>query len=133
MDRRDWAAYRNADSSDSIEVTRYNNEGEDYTVTLPTVFGVCGTCDGRGKHVNPAIDAHGISSQEFAEDPGFAEEYFSGMYDQTCNECDGRRVVPTVDVAVCNPEQLEAYKYMLDEEEERYEEYILMQRECGYM
>lgn len=59
-------------------------------------YAVCGTCDGRGTHVNPSIDAHGISSDEFDDDPDFRENYFNGMYDVTCYECYGKRVVPNI-------------------------------------
>lgn len=58
---------------------------------------VCGTCSGRGQHVNPSIDSHGISSDEFDEDPDFREAYFSGAYDVSCAECHGKRVVPVTD------------------------------------
>ena len=54
---------------------------------------VCPTCAGHGTHVNPSIDAHGIGREEFDEDPYFEEAYFSGMYDVTCNQCNGLRVV----------------------------------------
>ncbi len=55
---------------------------------------VCGTCDGKGAHVNPGVDAHGLSREDFEEDPDFEEDYFNGAYDVQCNECHGRRVVP---------------------------------------
>jgi len=51
---------------------------------------VCDTCNGKGSHVNPSIDAHGLSSEDFDEDPEFREEYFSGTYDVPCYECGGR-------------------------------------------
>ncbi len=54
---------------------------------------VCPCCDGAGKYVNPSIDSHGITSEEFAEDPEFAESYFSGNYDVRCETCNGLRVV----------------------------------------
>ena len=57
-------------------------------------FEVCPLCDGKGKHVNPSIDAHGISREEFDEDPDFRESYFRGDYDQRCNLCGGEKVVP---------------------------------------
>lgn len=63
---------------------------------IPAVYEVCGTCDGKGKHVNPSIDAHGLSREDFDEDPGFREDYFSGRYDIQCNECHGARVTPVV-------------------------------------
>ncbi len=39
---------------------------------------VCGTCNGRGSHVNPSIDSNGISAEEFAEDPDFQDDYLAG-------------------------------------------------------
>lgn len=60
---------------------------------VPSKFEVCPKCEGNGKFVNPSIDSHGISAQEFAEDPDFAEQYFSGVFDKTCDECGGLRVV----------------------------------------
>lgn len=75
---------------------------DDEETQIPFKWDVCPTCDGKGSHVNPSIDAHGLTADDFAEDPDFAESYFRGHYDQPCNECNGRRVVP---VAV-NPEDL---------------------------
>lgn len=64
---------------------------------LPCIYSVCPTCDGKGSHVNPSIDADGLTAEDFAEDPEFAESYFRGAYDMPCNECKGRRVVPDLD------------------------------------
>lgn len=50
---------------------------------------ICPTCEGEGKTVNPNIDAHGLTGEDFAEDPDFAEDYFSGVYDIQCRCCDG--------------------------------------------
>jgi hypothetical protein len=60
---------------------------------------VCPVCRGEGKTVNPCIDANGLTAADFAEDPDFAEDYMSGMYDITCRGCNGKRVV--------QPERLE--------------------------
>lgn len=65
-----------------------------FTEEVAIRFEVCPLCNGKGSHVNPSIDAHGLSAEDFAEDPDFAREYFRGTYDQPCNECGGRRVVP---------------------------------------
>lgn len=51
---------------------------------------ICPLCEGHGKHVNPSIDASGLTSEDFAEDPDFADDYMSGAYDVTCNQCHGR-------------------------------------------
>jgi len=61
-------------------------------------FEVCPTCDGHGKHVDPNIDAGGISGEDFYDDEDFAEGYMGGRYDVTCYECNGERVVPQVDL-----------------------------------
>jgi hypothetical protein len=68
---------------------------------IPVTLELCPTCGGHGKHVNPSIDAHGISADEFADDPDFEEAYRSGAYDVTCSECGGESVIPIpVDVNV---------------------------------
>jgi hypothetical protein len=54
---------------------------------------VCPVCNGEGTAVNPNIDAHGLTHEDFAEDPNFAEDYHSGIYDITCAACNGKRVV----------------------------------------
>jgi RecJ-like exonuclease len=69
---------------------------------LPGKWEICPSCDGNGKHVNPAVDGHGISPEEFAEDPDFAEAYFGGVYDVRCDECGGDGKVRVVDVARCS-------------------------------
>lgn len=87
-----------------------DEDGDEETVTLPAKFEVCGTCNGKGRHVNPSIDAHGLSAEDFAEDPSFKEDYFTGVYDVDCAECGGKRVVPEVDETRCTPDQAEALK-----------------------
>lgn len=72
--------------------------GEDETdLEIPARYEVCDVCNGKGTHVNPSIDSHGLSREDFDEDPDFAESYFRGDYDVPCKECHGRRVVPVMD------------------------------------
>lgn len=54
---------------------------------------LCPVCEGDGKTVNPDIDSNGLTAEDFREDPDFAENYWSGMYDITCRGCNGHRVV----------------------------------------
>ena len=68
MDHRDVAAnvylpYR-VDEKRNLIILWEDDEDE---VELELEWEVCPTCEGRGKHVNPSIDAHGISVQEFYE------------------------------------------------------------------
>lgn len=50
---------------------------------------ICTVCDGDGTTVNPAIDGNGLSAEDFHEDPDFAEDYMSGVYDISCRACGG--------------------------------------------
>lgn len=101
MDPRDMAAM--LPSSDDVvfdekamtlSIVVENDEGEEETLTVKAAFDVCSLCRGKGTHVNPSIDAHGITCEEFDDDPDFREEYMSGAYDVHCYECGGKRVVP---------------------------------------
>lgn len=76
------------------ELLDYDHDGK---FRADTKFAVCGTCRGSGKMVNPAIDAGGISREQFAADPGFKEEYFGGKYDIQCAGCKGARVVADIE------------------------------------
>ena len=94
-------------------------EGFEYTegeIAIATKWAVCPVCDGEGKHVNPSIDCGGLTAEDFAEDPDFAECYFGGTYDQTCNRCGGKRVVKVPDY-----EALTDYDRKLLEEHNRAE------------
>jgi hypothetical protein len=82
-------------------VTDEDSEGNEVEFTLPAKFVVCDCCAGKGHHVNPSIDAGGLTAEDFDRDPGFREDYFSGVYDETCRECEGRRVVPVPDEGRC--------------------------------
>jgi len=93
---------------------------------LPMKFEVCPVCEGKGSHVNPSIDAGGLSAEKFHDDPDFAEQYWHGTYDQTCNRCEGKRVVPAVDWDALSEDESKAYKKQLrsewEDEQERLSE-----------
>lgn len=81
---------------------------------VPAVYQVCSTCEGKGTHVNPSVDCNGLTAEDFAEDPDFAEDYFRGVHDVTCYGCDGARVEPVLDRARVSPVVLEAIERWLD-------------------
>ncbi len=85
---------------------RGDEDGGGQDLTIPAKVCVCLTCNGRGKHVNPSIDAHGLSREDFEEDPDFAEQYMSGVYDVTCYGCGGRNVVLEPDELRADPDDL---------------------------
>lgn len=94
--------------------------GEERHFDLGFEWCVCPTCRGRGQHVNPAIDAdHGLTAEDFAQDPDFADDYFSGVYDQECVECGGRRVVPVLECPELEAWRREIYEMRRAEAAER--------------
>lgn len=54
---------------------------------------LCPVCHGEGTTVNPNIDCNGLTAEDFHEDLDFLEDYMSGVYDQTCAACGGKRVI----------------------------------------
>lgn len=88
---------------------------------LATKFEVCGTCQGKGSHVNPAIDGNGLSAEDFEEaGEDFRDDYMAGVYDVQCYECKGLRVVEVVDRERCSPEKLAAWdKWQREDDEVR--------------
>jgi len=86
-------------------------DGCDSYIKIPGKPVVCRRCGGTGKHVNPNIDGNGISPEEFYEDLDFQESYFSGIYDVTCHDCKGQRVI-LEPVDPKNPDWVEHIEYL---------------------
>lgn len=85
-----------------------NEDGEEVEHTVSYTFAVCPTCEGQGTHVNPSIDASGLTASDLAEwDDEDHESYRGGAYDVPCYECAGQRVVPEMDRSKVSPELLE--------------------------
>ncbi len=84
-------------------------------VTLPAKMEPCGTCRGTGSHVNPNIDRHGLSGEDF-EDRDFASNYASGVFDVVCSWCRGVGVAPTLDESRCSPDELDIWHDHFDAE-----------------
>lgn len=92
-------------------------EGDvDEDVELPARFVVCTTCEGHGTHVNPSIDANGITGDEWAQwDEEDRVSYLEGRYDVVCADCGGARVVPEIDEARADPATLERVQKQLEQ------------------
>ena len=80
----------------TVDVWNYEDDSEEER-TVRCRYTVCDICDGKGSHVNPSIDASGITAEDAYEDPDFFEEYKSGVYNVACYGCGGNRVQPEVD------------------------------------
>lgn len=86
---------------------------------VPARFVVCPSCDGKGSHVNPAIDCGGLSREDFDDDPDFEEGYVSGNYDVQCYTCHGKRVIAVANEGACTtPAQKKALAAMREREED---------------
>lgn len=107
---------------------------EDYG-PLPKHKIVCPTCGGKGTHVNPSIDSHGLSSDDFYSDPDFEEAYFNGYYDVTCYRCNGRNVVDEVDYITLertDPELYQEWESYINAAYDHWAEVAAEQRAMGY-
>jgi hypothetical protein len=95
MDIRDTDGngYTVVENGNFVEINLWEDEaGDSVPVRLPAEYKVCSVCRGKGTHVNPNIDRHGLSREDFDEDPDFREDYMNGRYDMVCNGCKGERV-----------------------------------------
>ncbi len=139
MDSRDFAAntrsmWQRINESRMVGyITVYDPDGEndDEELEVPFKYEACGLCNGKGYHVNPSIDSHGLSAEDFYDDPDFREDYFSGRYDIPCNSCHGVRVTPVLDEERAGPKLTnkirEHQESIYQDACERYRE-----REMGY-
>jgi hypothetical protein len=91
---------------------------ENLELEVPIMFYVCPICEGKGRYVNPDIDSNGLTYRDF-EDYEFRENYFSGMYDIKCNECDGKRVVPEIDYDLLDEDMRQIVNYIDSWKEQR--------------
>ncbi len=109
--------------------SNFREYAQDEGWVVPVKYAVCETCEGRGTHVNPSIDAHGIGAEEWANDwdDEEREAYHSGRYDVSCAECKGVRVVEVLDeeraesevIAAWNQWQRDSWSSYAESEAER--------------
>jgi hypothetical protein len=103
---------------------RDDGEGDEPTVyVLAAKMEVCPTCKGRGKHVNPSIDAGSISDDDDFwcdddDDNWGGSRYQNGFYDVTCETCNGKNVVAAIDLKCSDKDALEVWYEMQDEDAE---------------
>lgn len=111
--------------------------GCEFPIKFPAKYEVCCRCDGHGKYVNPNIDGNGLTREDFDADPDFRENYFSGMYDVTCDVCNGQRVTLEFDEDRATARQKAKYAMVEKQEEEAYREdaaerHVRMMESGGY-
>ena len=84
---------------------------------------ICPACRGNGTHVNPAIDANGLTSEDFANDPDFHDDYMSGVYDQHCEACNGSGKI--TDTQAADMAQAAEDRKIAALEDGNYEDYLV--------
>ena len=91
-DRREYSYYPSYITEDWNSMSLiFEDDLEE--IRCPAKAVVCPTCRGKGQYVNPAIDSHGLTSEDFAQDPDLAEGYMSGRYNIPCKSCNGKNVI----------------------------------------
>jgi DnaJ-class molecular chaperone len=78
-----------------MTITTLNEDGDDFTFDLPCKKEVCPRCGGTGSH-DPEAFSNGFTQSEFNEvfeDAESREDYFRGVYDVSCEECNGNNVI----------------------------------------
>lgn len=96
-----------------------DEENDEMTVlSLPGRFEVCPRCSGKGSYVNPAIDGHGITAEEWARDWDDESKaaYLDGRYDVACALCHGERVIMVPNRDTADLDVLKIYDDALDQE-----------------
>lgn len=76
---------------------------------------VCDRCNGDGTHTNPNIDGNGLPD-ECVNDQDFMADYMRGVYDVSCEECKGNKIIDVIDLDYLDPRDTRAYWSYKDEE-----------------
>lgn len=114
----DWTPDQWSEATEAAYEKWLQNLGAEATVVVQSSFQVCGTCQGRGTHVNPAIDCGGITASEWAEWDDYEKDYYmSGAYDVTCNQCNGEKVIQNLEYETNN----KLYNWCCERLSEHYE------------
>lgn len=114
---------------ESVTFMQVDDAGNEVPVKVSAHYEVCPTCQGKGSHVNRAIDGHGMTYDEMY-DAGteFVEDYLGGTYDVPCEECKGLRVV-----LVANEDDPNYAAYREDRQAEaEYQAQLAYERRMGY-
>ena len=120
----------------TITFTHVYEDGDEEDFQLPAKFELCPKCKGKGSHMNPNIDGHGITSDEWERDWSEEEKesYRNGDYDVTCSKCNGEKVIKVVDEKAITPGMKPHYDAYVKQEQEKAAEVRQEKRdfEMGY-
>ncbi len=108
----------------TIDITIYNDDGEETIETLPAKMEVCSECEGEGFVLRGGLRGYAFSAEEFNETFDDDEDrgaYFTrgGKYDEVCPCCKGKNVVPVVDEKELSAAQKEIFETFQEQESDR--------------
>lgn len=110
---------------------RETEEGVEETITIPSKWEICSTCDGEGHH---SREFGAISSDDWYGpdwDDESRETYLSGGYDKRCEDCQGTGKCRVPDWDGMNQELATQYQQHLDEQA-HYRAQEAHERKMGY-
>lgn len=81
---------------------------DDSEKQLPHRWEICGGCGGEGTSC-AYLGAYTQDEME-QQGPQFREDFVSGVYNRTCDQCEGDGKVPVVDTRRCPPDLLAIYR-----------------------
>lgn len=87
----------------------FDEQGDEHAVTFPARYEVCSGCRGTGgsSAYLGAFSSANDEDMDWLEENG--EDYLSGAYDRTCEECNGLRVVVEIDRDFADADDLALY------------------------
>lgn len=131
LNARDQREFNEGFNAEAMTFTfiQEDKDGEEVSYTLPEKFEVCPTCNGRGTHVRPSVDASGFDGWDDVDEYG-ESNYLAGAYNVTCQTCHGRNVVPSIDRDAADDTTLALWDSER-EEEASYERLCRMERMMG--
>lgn len=98
-----------------LPVTIDDGENEPVTIELPAHWEICSRCAGDG---TSSAYLGSFTREDFIEDPDFAEDYMSGVYDRPCEKCHGSGKVLEINRDACTTEDQKRALAHLDDEAE---------------
>lgn len=114
-------------------ITLYYDDYEEI-IEVPSEYVVCPTCRGSGSTVFGwgKRDAAVFTYEDFEQDPDLKDDLLNGIYNKSCPECNGLRVISVIIEERFKQQNPEKYELWLNQEKEMIELRQLEEMERRY-